>query len=265
MNKLTLDVVIPCYNDEVTLAQAVSSALQQKEVRHVIIVDDGSTDNSSLIMQKLAHQYTQVRLLSMPKNSGVAQARNWGAMQSDADILAFLDADDEYDYGALSAAYMVFQKYAYISLVRLKLYPINLPTHYQTHPNFAKAWQTLEMTVGGNMVFRRSAFMAAGGFPHHELFRRLGGEDGALGIAFTRCSVVGTLFGEQEPGVKHLCHPKAHALYLLDTALFNQVEQRVSKNDLVKAEEVTAEIVNRLLGLKSILNVETAGIMPFYS
>ncbi|WP_218118037.1 hypothetical protein [Pelistega sp. MC2] len=53
-------------------------------------------------------------------------------------------------------------------------------------------------------------------------------------------------------------------MYLLDTALFNQVEQRVSKNDLEKAEEVTAEIVNRLLGLKSILNVETAGIMPFY-
>ncbi len=265
MNALTLDVVIPCYNDEETLVKAVESALVQREVRHVFIVDDASTDQSADLMLQLAAQYpNQVRLLSMPQNGGAARARNWGAMQSDADIIAFLDADDEYDIGALSAAYMIFQQYAYVSLVRLKLSPINLPAHYQTHPNFNKVWQTLAMTVGGNMIFRRTAFMAAGGFPQHDLFRRLGGEDGALGIAFTRCTVVGTLFGDNEPGVKHLCHPRAHAWHLLDAALFGKTETRVSQGDLVAAEEVTAEIVRRLQSLQTVLNVEQAGIMPFY-
>lgn len=264
MSNLILDVVIPCYNDEETLERAVQSALQQAEVRHIIVVDDGSTDSSLLLMKQLAQQDVRVKVLSMPVNGGAARARNWGAMQSDADLIAFLDADDEYETGALSAAYMIFQQYLYISLVRLKLRPVSLPSHYQHHQGFPRIWQTLEMTVGGNMVFRRNAFMAAGGFPQHELFRRLGGEDGALGIAFTRCTVVGTLFGEHEPGVKHLCHPKAHAWHLLDTALFGKEEKRVSAEDLVAAEEVTASIVKRLQGLQIVLNIEKAGIMPFY-
>lgn len=264
MNPLTLDVVIPCYNDEETLARAVKSALHQAVVRHVFVVDDGSTDQSAEVMQQLAHQYPQLRVLAMPQNGGAARARNWGAMQSDADLIAFLDADDEYEHEALSAAHMIFQHYAYVSLVRLKLRPVNLPEHYQTQKGFAQIWQTLEMTVGGNMIFRRNAFMAAGGFPQHDLFRRLGGEDGALGIAFTRCTVVGTLFGEHEPGVRHLCHPKAHAWRLLDAALFGQVPTAVTADDMALAEEVTASIVQRLQGLQAVLNVEKVGIMPFY-
>ncbi len=78
MSNLILDVVIPCYNDEETLERAVQSALQQAEVRHIIVVDDGSTDSSLLLMKQLAQQNVRVKVLSMPVNGGVARARNWG-------------------------------------------------------------------------------------------------------------------------------------------------------------------------------------------
>lgn len=48
----------------------------------------------------------------MPKNGGVAKARNWGAIQSEAEFIAFLDADDAYENGALQVA----TKYLNLSL-----------------------------------------------------------------------------------------------------------------------------------------------------
>ena len=44
----------------------------------------------------------------MPKNSGVAKARNWGALQSSNEFIAFLDADDAYEQGALEVAAATF-------------------------------------------------------------------------------------------------------------------------------------------------------------
>ena len=52
-------------------------------------------------------------------------------------------------------------------------------------------------------------FLACGGFPTHQLFRELGGEDGALGIATTKTAKVATLF--EDVGVLHFCREGMHA------------------------------------------------------
>ena len=78
--------------------------------------------------------------------------------------------------------------------MRLELKPINLAQRYAEHPNFDQAWQYMRMTCGGNIVFNKAFFLACGGFPTHQLFRELGGEDGALGIATTQMTKVATLF-----------------------------------------------------------------------
>ena len=90
-------------------------------------------------------------------------ARNWGAMQSQAELVAFLDADDEYQHGALSAACFAFAKFNFLGLIRLRLHAVGLPERYRQHPNFARAWHSVQMTVGGNTVFRRVFFLACGG------------------------------------------------------------------------------------------------------
>jgi len=85
-------VVIPAFNSAATLARAIESVRAQTWPAHeIIVVDDGSTDATAAV----AGRFEDVRLLRQ-KNSGVAAARNAGAVAACGDWLAFLDADDWY-------------------------------------------------------------------------------------------------------------------------------------------------------------------------
>lgn len=225
-------------------------------------MDDGSTDGTADLIRRLHARYPRIIGQTMPENGGAARARNWAALQSSADIIAFLDADDAYEDGALAAPLAVLQRYPEMALVRLKMRPTGLPEHYRLAEGFARAWQSLEMTGAGNTVFRRSAFLAAGGFPQHELFRKHGGEDAALGIAFTRCSVVATLFEEEVPGVVYDLHPNAHAWKLLDAALFGKAADGIGAAEGQQAEAVTQQIVGRIRSLQHLFSVPQTGICP---
>jgi len=86
-----IDVIIPCYNAEQTLVRAVQSALNQAELGKIWLVDDSSTDRTFELMLSLKKQFPEkICIEQMPKNCGVAKARNWGALQSEAEIIAFL-------------------------------------------------------------------------------------------------------------------------------------------------------------------------------
>lgn len=86
-----VSVIIPNYNYGRFLAEAVNSALNQTSAPHeVIVVDDGSTDNSMEILNGFGNRIKVIR----QENQGVGAARNAGAEASNCDYLAFLDADD---------------------------------------------------------------------------------------------------------------------------------------------------------------------------
>ena len=86
-------VIIPVYNSAATLARAVESVLAQSWPPYeIIVVDDGSTDNSLEIARGFG---ASVRVLTQA-NAGVSAARNRGARTATGDWLAFLDADDWY-------------------------------------------------------------------------------------------------------------------------------------------------------------------------
>ena len=88
--KDTISVVIPVYNGESFLADAIESIIaQQASVAEIIVIDDGSTDDSAGI----ARQYAAVNYIYQD-NAGAAAARNHGATLATGDFLAFLDADD---------------------------------------------------------------------------------------------------------------------------------------------------------------------------
>src|SRR5687767_1556977 len=87
---MTVSIVIPCFNHGRFLADAIDSACAQREVTtDVMVVDDGSTDNS----RDVARRYPGVRTLVQP-NGGVARARNAGFAATRGDVVIFLDADD---------------------------------------------------------------------------------------------------------------------------------------------------------------------------
>ncbi|RDE70495.1 glycosyltransferase family 2 protein [Haemophilus sputorum] len=256
-----IDVIIPCFNAEKTLMRAVESVLAQPELGTLWLIDDASTDHTLVVVEKLAQTFPeQIKVESLPKNGGVAKARNWGALQSQAEFVAFLDADDAYEPNALQVAQAIFQARDDASLVRLALNPIDLPARYHEHPNFTQVWQSMRMTCGGNVVFRRAFFLACGGFPQDELFRTFGGEDGALGIATTRSALVATAF--DSPGVQHYCRDGMHAERLLDALLFNKLPEGITPEHIAEAEAVTARICQQLHCLKTSLTPAQTGIIP---
>jgi glycosyltransferase involved in cell wall biosynthesis len=90
-----VSIIIPAYNYAAFIAEAVNSALRQshRNIEVVIIVDDGSTDNTAEVAQRLMQQDARVRYVYQA-NQGLSAARNTGIKNAKGEFLVFLDADD---------------------------------------------------------------------------------------------------------------------------------------------------------------------------
>jgi glycosyltransferase involved in cell wall biosynthesis len=104
-----ISIVIPLYNKakqiENTLRSVFSQTFQDYEI---VIVNDGSTDDSVEIVAKIADN--RIRIITQ-KNQGVSAARNRGIQESKSNLIAFLDADDEWKPEYLQTQYELFRKY----------------------------------------------------------------------------------------------------------------------------------------------------------
>jgi len=101
-----ISVVIPVYNAEAYVRQAVESALDQPETGEVVLVEDGSTDRSYDACRTLESSDSRVRLLQHEGgvNRGPGATRNLGLRSARNDTIAFLDADDFYLPGRFHSA-----------------------------------------------------------------------------------------------------------------------------------------------------------------
>lgn len=103
---MALSIVIPLYNKEQSIVRTLDSVLAQTNTDYeVIVVNDGSTDNSKQVVEDYiksqiagtATNYkSQIRLINKP-NGGVCSARNRGIQEAQGEYIAFLDADDLWD------------------------------------------------------------------------------------------------------------------------------------------------------------------------
>jgi hypothetical protein len=109
-----ISVVIPVYNAEHYVREAVRSAVAQPEVVEVLLVEDGSPDGSLGVCEQLTDELDAVRLLRHPggANRGAAASRNLGIGASSAGLVAFLDADDFYLPGRFNAAAAMLEAWA---------------------------------------------------------------------------------------------------------------------------------------------------------
>ena len=112
-----ISVIIPLYNKEHYIQSTIQSVLQQTyNDFEIIIIDDGSTDNSVKIVQSVFHD-PRIRLYKQ-KNGGVSCARNRGIELAKGDYIDFLDADDQWMPNylekmiALTIEYQDFSVYA---------------------------------------------------------------------------------------------------------------------------------------------------------
>lgn len=97
MTRPFFSVIIPCYNSEKTIERTLLSVLHQIETDYeIMIVDDGSTDNSANVAKNFLKDRSCAYTILTGENQGAAGARNKGAIAAHGEFLAFLDSDDEW-------------------------------------------------------------------------------------------------------------------------------------------------------------------------
>lgn len=161
-------IIIPCYNQAHFLGEAIESVFAQSYQHHeVILVDDGSTDDTA----KVAARFERVRRLSQ-RHSGVAAARNAGFKESTGRFVVFLDADDrllsnaiEDQVACLEANPSCAFAYGHVKLIAEDGSPLPTPPqagvdgdHYLELLRQNYIWTT------GAVIYRRTAFESIGGF-----------------------------------------------------------------------------------------------------
>lgn len=100
-NKYTLSIILPCYNEEAILETNVDIVIKylsaiSKYSYEIIIVNDGSKDNTGKIANELEKKYSQIRVIHHPTNLNLGRALQTGFQNSRNDILVVLDIDLSY-------------------------------------------------------------------------------------------------------------------------------------------------------------------------
>jgi glycosyltransferase involved in cell wall biosynthesis len=164
-----VSVIVPVYNGERYLAQAIESILAQTlPPIEIIVIDDGSSDNSSGIAQEFGQP---VRCLRQ-KNQGISAARNRGIELSSGQYLAFLDADDLWlpDKLRLQLAPLRSDPALDASFTHIRQF-YSPDISAETKKNAAYSQEVMAGYVATTFLIRRASFLRFGSF---DILRRAG-------------------------------------------------------------------------------------------
>lgn len=136
-----ISVIIPLYNKEKQIAATLKSVIEQTfQDFEIIVVNDGSTDNSATEVLKVKDPRIQ---LIHQENTGVSAARNRGIQEARFDLIAFLDADDNWKPNYLENQYELSKKYPQCSV-------------YACNYEFRNADGTITSTIIRRLPFQES-------------------------------------------------------------------------------------------------------------
>ncbi len=254
-------VVVPLYNKERHIVDAIQSILQQTyEKFEIIIVNDGSTDNSLSVLKVITD--SRVKIISQ-KNAGVSAARNKGIQNSRFDYIAFLDADDEWEPFFLQEIYELINKfpdtgwyatgYAYKEHGKLKnVIPNNLEEKKNLVDFFQYSLFDLLIHID-SVVIKKSALKEIGTFPEgivygedQDLFSRL-----ALKYELAYSGKIGTCYNLD--GDNRACNnvklPKLWPFLRENNNLLQNIKLNEEKRFYID-EFITKRMINRARALK---------------
>lgn len=93
-----LSIIIPAYNEEKTIGEVLGALVREVPDAHeIIVVDDGSIDNTYQVVESFCGKIPQLRLIRQPRNQGKTAALRTGFAASTGDVVIVQDADLEYD------------------------------------------------------------------------------------------------------------------------------------------------------------------------
>jgi glycosyltransferase involved in cell wall biosynthesis len=156
-----VSVIIPAFNAASFLPNAVASIDRQGyQPIEVIVVDDGSTDDTAEVVRSLpgvSHYFYQ-------ENKGPSAARNLGLKQAKGEFIAFLDADDEWPAGKLDLQIGRLRAQPHLDVVLGRIQYISLPGAENIDIAFETEDRTLTHVHLGSGVYRPSVFDRVGLF-----------------------------------------------------------------------------------------------------
>jgi len=232
-----ISVVIPCYNGSAYIDSCVRSVLEQKANSEIIIVDDGSTDDSIDQAKKWMRDYPRLMVVLSQANQGPAAARNAGLRMARGKYVCFLDVDDQYIPGFFTAAIQVMEGDSSILGVFCEIEFVN--SHREVDPILKGAMET---NVPGNIVVRTEAARQLGGFPVDPAFRgRAAGEDSEFR---QQLHGLGRIVKIAQPLFRHLVHRGSHFDFFLDRA--TPREDGSLKFKFMTQEEMSEEIMQAI-------------------
>lgn len=165
----SLGVVIPCYNEQSTIVACLDAVIAQKlALGEIIVVDNGSNDETGTIVKNYAKKHASIRLLR-EKKQGVQFARNAGLNAAKSDIIARIDADSIVEPDWARQLLEFYQQKANQSVGAASGYswyydlPFQRLTHFFTDlfTHVANRQLASSHTIyGSNMTIRRSAWQA---------------------------------------------------------------------------------------------------------
>jgi glycosyltransferase involved in cell wall biosynthesis len=154
-----ISVIIPVYNGDRYLADAIRSVHSQGDYPlEIIVIDDGSTDNSA----EVARSFEAVRYAYQP-NAGIAAARNHGVRLSSGGLLAFLDADDLWTPHKLRRQLAAFDSDPALDMVFGHAEQF-VDEHCAAPASRRAPTSLMAAYVAGAMLIRRDAFLRVGEF-----------------------------------------------------------------------------------------------------
>jgi len=157
--KFSVSVIVPVYNGEAFLREAIQSIQRQDwGAAEIVIVDDGSTDRTGEIATGFGDI---VRYVQQP-NLGAAAARNRGIKMAVGSVIAFLDADDLWLEHTLSLQLQVLQANPSLQMVRghtRRIHRVAVPSGASQWGSLGEAWPALSL---GSAIMRKPVFDRVG-------------------------------------------------------------------------------------------------------
>jgi len=216
-----ISVVIPSYNSAGCLAGAIKSVLDQtRPADEIIVVDDGSKDNTGEVCGRFAGKVRYVR----QENAGASTARNTGIAAARGDWLAFLDADDLWDPKKLESQLAALARHpeADFALTAALVWSPTEQSYQESRydgsldPDVLRRELLIRNIFTGlcsSILVRRSVLEGVGGFAAGKCC-----EDRRLAIALLekhRAVLVDMPLIRQQPGPAHFGNPERHRVEML--------------------------------------------------
>ena len=108
---MKISVIVPVYNVEKYISKCLDSLVNQTlEDIEIIVVNDGSPDNSQRIIDEYVKKYSNKIKSYIKENGGLSDTRNFGLKYAKGDYISFVDSDDWLDYDALEKMYNIAEK-----------------------------------------------------------------------------------------------------------------------------------------------------------